>query len=173
MIDPMGRLGVDVGGVIIELSDGNEDTSFFGDNYLRTPPLDGVFEALAALVPLFDEMYVVSKCAEPTEQRTRDWLAHHDFHARTGIGPERLRFCRTRPEKGPIAAELGLTHFVDDRLEVLSHLDTVPHRYLMRPREDEVAAHRAHLAGVQRVESWPELVARISTDAGEGATDRR
>ncbi|MEU5938059.1 hypothetical protein ABZ807_02545 [Micromonospora sp. NPDC047548] len=162
----MRRLGVDVGGVIIERSDGDEDTSFFGDNYLRTPPLDWVFEALAEVVPLFDEVYVVSKCAEPTERRTRDWLAHHDFHARTGIGPHRLRFCRTRPEKGPIAARLGLTHFVDDRLEVLGYLDTVPHRYLLRPRADEVAAYRAHLAGVQRVESWPELVALISARGG-------
>ncbi|MGK5442433.1 hypothetical protein ACSNN7_11520 [Micromonospora sp. URMC 105] len=168
----MGRLGVDVGGVIIELSDGTEDTSFFGDGYLRTPPVDGMFEALAALVPLFDEVYVVSKCAEPTERRTRDWLAHHDFHARTGIGPERLRFCRTRPEKGPIAAGLGLTHFVDDRLEVLGYLDTVPHRYLLQPREDEVAAHRGHLAGVQRVQSWPELVARIRAGGGDGAGER-
>ncbi|GAA4570717.1 hypothetical protein GCM10023176_29910 [Micromonospora coerulea] len=93
--------------------------------------------------------------------RTRHWLAHHDFHRRTGIGPERLRFCRTRPEKGPIAARLGLTHFVDDRLEVLGYLDTVGHRYLFRPRPDEVTAHAAHLAGVHRVESWPELAATL------------
>ncbi|MEV4478158.1 hypothetical protein [Micromonospora coxensis] len=157
----MGRLGVDVGGVIIELSDGDDDTSFFGPAYLRTPPVDGVVEALAAVVPLFDEVHVVSKCAEPTERRTRHWLAHHGFHARTGIGPERLHFCRTRPEKGPIAARLGLTHFVDDRLEVLGHLDTVPHRYLFRPRPDEVEAYREHLPGVRRVQSWPELAAEL------------
>ncbi|MGC5019570.1 hypothetical protein [Micromonospora sp. DT47] len=157
----MRRLGVDVGGVIIERSEGTDDTSFFGPNYLRTPPVAGVFEALAELVPRFDEAYVVSKCEEPTERRTREWLAHHDFHARTGIGPERLHFCRTRPEKGPIAAQLGLTHFVDDRLEVLGHLDTVPYRYLFRPRQDEVDAYAAQLAGVRRVESWPELVAAL------------
>lgn len=157
----MRRLGVDVGGVIIEPSDGDEDTSFFGANYLRTPPVAGVFEALAELVPRFDAAYVVSKCGAETELRTRHWLAHHDFHRRTGIGPERLRFCRTRPEKGPIAARLGLTHFVDDRLEVLGYLDTVGHRYLFRPRPDEVTAHAAHLAGVHRVESWPELAATL------------
>ncbi|MEV0808060.1 hypothetical protein [Micromonospora sp. NPDC050200] len=169
----MRRLGVDVGGVIIERSDGDEDTSFFGDNYLRTPPLDGVFEALAEVVPLFDEAYVVSKCSEPTERRTREWLTDHDFHARTGIGPERLRFCRTRPEKGPIAARLGLTHFVDDRLEVLGHLDTVPHRYLLRPRQDEVDAYAALLPGVHRVESWPELVARVVAGGAGATADRR
>ncbi|MEH0936575.1 hypothetical protein [Micromonospora psammae] len=161
MIEHMRRLGVDVGGVIIELSDGNEDTSFFGGNFLRTPPMDSVFDVLAEVVPLFDEAYVVSKCGAETEQRTRRWLAHHDFHGRTGIGPERLRFCRTRPEKAPIAAGLGLTHFVDDRLEVLGYLDTVPHRYLLRPRPDEVDAYRRHLPGVRQVESWPELAAAL------------
>lgn len=163
MIPCMRRLGVDIGGVIIQHSDvppGNEDTSFFGDNYLRTPPMPGVFEALARLTgEVFgDEVYLVSKCGEQTERRSLAWLAHHDFHARTGIPAEHVRFCRSRPEKAPIAAGLGLTHFVDDRLEVLSYLDSMPHRFLFRPREDEVAAYAAHLPGVRRVESWPELV---------------
>ncbi|MFC4147194.1 hypothetical protein ACFO0M_13135 [Micromonospora mangrovi] len=164
----MRRLGVDVGGVIIERTAGDDDTSFFGPDYLRTPPLAGVFEALAALVPRFDEAYVVSKCTEPTEERTRQWLAHHDFHTRTGIGPDRLYFCRTRPEKGPIAARLGLTHFVDDRLDVLTCLDTVPHRYLLGAREGEVTG--VEQAGVHRVESWPELAATLAAQLAADPT---
>ncbi|MCI4065378.1 hypothetical protein MRQ36_23550 [Micromonospora sp. R77] len=162
----MRRLGVDVGGVIIERSDGDDDTSFFGPDYLRTPPLTGVFEALAALVPRFDEAYVVSKCSEPTERRTRDWLAHHDFAARTGIDPDRWYFCATRPEKGPIAARLRLTHFVDDRLDVLTCLDTVPHRYLLGAPRSAVAA--AQEAGVHRVASWPELAAVLAAQLTPG-----
>ncbi|MFJ6197688.1 hypothetical protein [Micromonospora sp. NPDC092111] len=158
----MGRLGVDVGGVVIEPTSRDDDTSFFGPNYLRTPPVPGVFEGLAALVPLFDETHVVSTCGERTERHTRAWLDHHDFYTRTGIAPERLHFCRTRPAKAPVAARLGLTHFVDDRLEVLGYLDTVGHRYLFRPYPPELAAHAAHLPGVHRVESWSELVAALT-----------
>lgn len=159
----MDALGVDIGGVIIQPADDDADTSFFGDNYLRTPRMPGAFEGLAELVAqVFGErVFLVSKCGEQTERRTREWLAHHDFFARTGISPERLRFCRTRPEKALIAAELGLTHFVDDRLEILGYLDTVANRYLFRPYEPEVAAHAAHLPAVRRVESWPELVAAL------------
>jgi hypothetical protein len=58
-------------------------------------------------------------------------------------------------------SELGITHFVDDRLEVLSYLDAVPNRYLFRPRADEVDAHRRFLAYVQVVDSWTELVQAI------------
>ncbi|MFF5180955.1 hypothetical protein ACFY2Q_23245 [Micromonospora sp. NPDC000316] len=157
----MRRLGVDIGGVLIEPSDEDADTSFFGANYLRTPMVDGAFDALAALGPAFDEVHLVSKCGEATERRTRGWLAHHDFSARTGIPADRVHFCRTRRAKAPIARELGLTHFVDDRLEVLGYLDSVPYRFLFRPRPAEVAAHAALLPHVHRVESWPDLTSLL------------
>ncbi|MGK5739669.1 hypothetical protein [Micromonospora sp. URMC 103] len=157
----MRRLGVDIGGVIIEPADDDADTSFFGAHYLRTPQVAGAFEALATLAADVDEVHLVSKCGEDTERRTREWLAHHGFHDRTGIPVDRLHFCRTRAAKAPIARRLGLTHFVDDRLEVLGYLETVPHRYLFRGRPAEVAAHAAHLAGVHRVGSWPEVVSAL------------
>ncbi|MDG4838041.1 hypothetical protein O7631_16090 [Micromonospora sp. WMMD967] len=164
MITRMRRLGVDIGGVIIEPADGDADTSFFGAHYLRTPVVHGAFDALAALGPAFDEVHLVSKCGEATERRTREWLAHHDFAARTGIPVERLHFCRTRPDKAPIAERLGLTHFVDDKLEVLGYLTSVPHRFLFRPRPAEVAARAALLPLVHRVESWPELTSLLRAD---------
>lgn len=164
MINAMRRLGVDIGGVIIEPADDDADTSFFGAHYLRTPAVVGAFDALSALGPAFDEVHLVSKCGEATERRTRDWLAHHDFPARTGIPVERVHFCRTRPDKAPIARRLGLTHFVDDKLEVLGYLDSVPHRILFRPRKAEVAAHAALLPRVRRVESWSELTPLLRTD---------
>ena len=158
-------LGVDIGGVIIQPADDDADTSFFGDHYLRTPPMPGAFDGLAALVArrFGTAVHLVSKCGALTEARTRDWLAHHDFYARTGVPKDHLHFCRTRAGKAPIAAELGLTHFVDDKLEVLSHLTTVPHRFLFRPAETEVRAHAAHLAVVKRVETWPDLVRALVT----------
>ncbi|MGI5149084.1 hypothetical protein ACQEVC_22425 [Plantactinospora sp. CA-294935] len=178
------KIGIDIGGVVVQQVDRlypadqttgpepisadppggpeTEDTALLAD-FRRTPPMPGAFEAVAALVAeMFGEhVYLVSKCGERVERRTRLWLDHHDFYPRTGVRPENVHFCRTRQGKAPIAAALGLTHFVDDRLEVLSYLETVPHRYLFRPREPEVRSHRSHLAAVRRVESWPELMALI------------
>lgn len=159
----MEALGVDVGGVIIQPTDDDADTSFFGDHYLRTPAMPGAFDGLAALVAgrFGRAVHLVSKCGEQTEARTREWLAHHDFYRHTRILPENVHFCRTRAAKGPIAAELRLTHFVDDKLEVLSYLSSVPHRFLFRPRPAEVAAYAEHLSAVHPVASWPELVAAL------------
>lgn len=118
------RLGVDIGRVIIAGSTPDDgDTSFFRgslDDAKRTPPVEGVFEALAVLVERFDrQVWLVSKCQERVERRTRAWLEHHHLSERAGLNPEHLRFCRRRPEKAPICAELGITHFIDDRIDVL------------------------------------------------------
>jgi hypothetical protein len=146
-MDPMSRLGVDIGRVIIA-GDG-PDTSFVGgseEDALRAPPIDGAFEALTRLRDHFaGRLWLVSKCGAKVQARTRSWLAHHCFFEQTGIDPVNLRFCRTRPEKAPICAELGITCFIDDRFDVLAEMrDTVATRILFgacaAPTPDVVAA---------------------------------
>ncbi len=158
------KLGVDVGGVIIDRVNDNTDTSFFGDNYLRTTAVPGAFEALARLnAGRFEgQIHLVSKCGPRIEARTRTWLAHHGFHATTGIPETHLRFCRRRPDKGPICAALGISHFVDDRLEVLTYLTGVQRRYLFRPVETEVARHASAGLDITRVETWAQLLDHLS-----------
>jgi len=158
-----GRLGVDIGGVIIERTDESDDTSFWGENYLDTPEVDGAMAAIAALREerFGDAVYLVSKCGQETEERARRWLAHNRFYEKTGLSPAHVRYCRKRHEKAPICSELGITHFVDDRLEVLSYLDDVPHRYLFRPSDAEVAGYSEFLDRVRRVDSWNEAQAAI------------
>nr|WP_246425527.1 hypothetical protein [Streptomonospora nanhaiensis] len=125
-------LGVDVGGVIIRRSDGDQDTSFFGEHPMRTPAVEGAFEALAELAagPFDGRVYVISKAKPDTAHRTIEWLHHHDFERRTGITRERMHFVLNRGDKAPVCERLGITHFVDDRIDVLRHLTMVPHRYL-------------------------------------------
>jgi hypothetical protein len=67
----------------------------------------------------------VSKCGKRVEARTRTWLAQRRFFAVTGIDPAHLLFCRTRPEKAPICERLGITCFVDDRLDVLASMQGI------------------------------------------------
>jgi hypothetical protein len=130
--EPRNTLGVDVGGVIVRLAEGGEDTSFFGNRPLETPATDGVFEALAALTagPFAGRVHLVSVAGPKVSAATRAWLHHHRFFERTGIPDAHLHFVRKRREKAPVCERLGITHFVDDRVEVLVHLSAVPRRYL-------------------------------------------
>jgi hypothetical protein len=140
-------LGIDIGRVIISASDasGRSDTSFLsGDEQraLQTPPSPGAFEAITDLVRAFQgRVWLVSKCGPRIQQLTRRWLERQRFFSCTGLSPERVLFCLKRPEKRDHCEAIGATHFVDDRLDVLSHLvGLVPHLYWFGHQSGAVAA---------------------------------
>lgn len=157
------RLGVDIGGVLIDRINDDTDTSFFGDNFLRTTAVPGAIDAIRQLSDrrFGGHIHLVSKCGPRVEQKSRDWLAHHDFFRATGVDPAHLHFCRQRQEKAPICETLELTHFIDDRLEVLGYLESVPNLYLFHPTAGEVEKHARHLHRVHRVESWDEVLTAL------------
>lgn len=125
-------IGIDIGGVLIRPARESGDTSFFSSAYLETPTVDGAFEAVQRLnQEVFpNAVYLVSKAKSGTARKTREWLAHNNFHAIAGIPLERVYFCERREDKAPIARRLGLSAFIDDRLDVLEHLESVAIRVL-------------------------------------------
>ncbi len=156
-------LGVDIGGVIIDRVNDGTDTSFFTDNYLRTTAVPGVFDALRQLVEkrFGDKVFLVSKCGRRVQAKTLHWLDYHRFYDLTGIRREHVYFCRERHEKAGICEKLRITHFVDDRLEVLSNLTTVGTLYLFKPRPDEVQRFASFLNRVKQVNSWQEILQEL------------
>ncbi|GAA3345231.1 hypothetical protein GCM10020358_51500 [Amorphoplanes nipponensis] len=162
------RLGVDIGRVIIGGSTvpGGSDTQFFsGDTarMLATPAVPGAFDTLARLAPRFDQVWLISKCGERVQRHTRQWLDHHDFAARTGIPRDHLRFCLRRPDKAGHCAQLGITHFIDDKLDVHQALrGVVAHRYLFGPQRTPPPAWVRHTG------TWREVEAAIGRDIVAG-----
>lgn len=120
----MNRLGIDIGRVIIDGSshpDGGDTAFFSGDRatLLRTPAMPLAFETIARLTALFDrQVWLVSKAGPRVQQRSLDWLHHHDFFTHTGIPATNVRFCLRRADKAIHCTELAITHFIDDNLEV-------------------------------------------------------
>src|SRR5690606_6586079 len=127
------RLGIDIGRVII--GGFGHDTSFLnGDEAtaLRTPALFGALSTIALYVrALSARVWLVSKAGPRIEHRTRKWLAQHRFFDRTGLALDHVRFCRRRPDKAEHARALSLTHFIDDRLDVLVHLRGLVERLVL------------------------------------------
>ena len=133
------KLGIDVGRVLIAPdTPGSADTSFIGgslEDALRTPPMEGMFDQVPALVAQAQTAWLVSKAGPRVQAKTIAWLQHHRFHERTGLPVAQVAFCRERADKAPICRRLGLTHFIDDRADVLIHLaGVVRHRYLFGPQ---------------------------------------
>jgi len=155
------KLGIDIGRVIIapDAAD-QDDTSFIGgtiEHALATPPYDGMFDVLPEIVRYFQgRVWLVSKARKSVQEKTRRWLVHQRFFERTGITAGNLRFCLERVEKAERCRELGITHFIDDRQDVLHHMaGIVEHRYLFGPQADRAPAD------LVRVESWSSVLRTI------------
>ncbi|MEU8899579.1 hypothetical protein [Nocardia sp. NPDC048505] len=136
---------------------GDADTVFLDggfDEAMRTPPSPGAFEVLARLSESFGgRVWVISKCGPRVQQRTRQWLDHHRFYARTGVPEGNLRFCLKRAQKAGHCAELGITHMIDDRIEVHEALrDLVPHLYLFGAQTQSVPEWVRHVPTWEDVE---------------------
>lgn len=157
------RLGIDIGRVLIAAEGaGGADTSFIGGSLqdaLATPPYEGMFDAVAPLVERFEgRVWLVSKCGPSVQAKSRAWLQHHRFFERTGIAPANLRFCLQRPQKADHCRDLRITHFIDDRTDVLRHLEgIVPNRYLFGPQSKPVT-----VAGLVLLPSWNDAAAIVA-----------
>ncbi|MEV5825335.1 hypothetical protein AB0L25_07160 [Spirillospora sp. NPDC052242] len=163
------RLGIDFGRVIQggSRAPGNADTAFLGgslEEALASPATDGAFDVLPELVALVGgRAWIISKAGDRVRARTLAWLDHHDFYRRTGLARENVRFCRKRADKALHCAELGITHMIDDRLDVHRALrGTVPHLYLFGPQETVPE-------WVRHVPTWADA-RRLSGDIGAGRT---
>ena len=140
------RIGIDIGRVIMTpVQGGKADTSFLSgglEKAVQTPPSPGAFEGVRTLVSAFSgRAWLVSKAGPSVQGKTKQWLRHWDFYGETGLPRTHLRFCLERAQKLGHCRQLKITHFVDDRLDVLEHLrGSVARLYLFgeQPGLDEI-----------------------------------
>lgn len=154
------KLGIDVGRVLISPGDeAKPDTSFIGgslEDALNTSPYEGMFDVVPALVRRFDgRVWIVSKCGPRIQARTMQWFDHHRFFERTGIDSRNVRFCLERPEKALHCRKIGITHFIDDRADVLQAMTgVVPNLYLFGPQ-------RAATACAVHLTTWKDVAREL------------
>jgi hypothetical protein len=159
-------LGVDVGGVILDfIRYFDTDLDFRGENYLQTPEIEGAIDSIAQLNKgrFKDRVHVVTRYdTTHGPGRVIEWLESKDFFGRTGIPMERYHPCAERHEKAPICVELGITHFVDDRAEVLSHMiGQVENLYLFKSPDAEKEEFVPVLSNLKKMDSWEELLGQL------------
>lgn len=152
------KLGIDVGRVLISPGDeARPDTSFIGgslEDALNTPAYEGMFEVVPALVDRFgvEQTWIVSKCGPQIQNRTMQWFDRHRFFDRTGIKKENVRFCLQRPDKAVHCRKLGITHFIDDRTDVLGAMvGIVRNLYLFGPQRKKIPD------GMLHVPTWKDV----------------
>lgn len=158
-------LGLDVGGVLVDRVAERTDTSFFGDHPMDTPAVAGALEAIPQLLERFEwRVHIVSKAGPKISALTSQWLGLHGVTGRDGIPLGNVHFVRKRPEKHPICERLGVTHFVDDRLDVLGNLTTVDHRYLFTGGLGDHAPPTQIPGWATAVDTWSRLIGLLEHD---------
>jgi len=155
------RIGIDIGRVII---DGNREDmlrpvtgvrrseSFFG-----IPAVPGAFRTIERLVKRFgtENIHLVSTCSQTNEKKVRMWFIDRGFYKATGVLQDHVIFCRTFEAKAKIAESLRLTHFIDDRPDVLDWMKKVVRvRILFRPEEKEIRRFEGAPEGVIETSVW-------------------
>ena len=125
---------------------------FFSERYLEVPLVPGVLGSLVRLRARFgSQVYLIST----NIRRRREALEILDKHGILHfVGRERVVMCETDAAKADTCRELGISHFVDDRLEVLELLGTVARRYLF---QSDAGASPALPANMLRVSSWSAI----------------
>lgn len=158
-------LGCDIGNVIV----GHDtDNNAFNNSNLEKPPIDSAFESLKECVTIFDHVYIVSKCGERRQAGTLAWLKHHNFYERTGVLEEDVLFCRKRKDKATICTSLGITHFIDDRLEILAYIwgaNPIAKLYLFNSSLKELTRWADAMPNTwHKFFEWPKLLQQMKCD---------
>ena len=158
--NPSGRRwGIDFGGVIIP-HDRERFINCEPAEVVALDPFPFALETITALAARFGgRVWIISKAGRDTQERTRLWLEHNEFHGRTKIPRGNLRFCDTHYDKRGICAELGITDMIDDRFQVHEALSgVVARRYLFGECRDEGVANDL---GLIAVADWTALEALL------------
>ena len=152
-------LGIDIGGVISKFLNDTRSAEADPNAYLLSPAVEDACATIRALVDerFGDRVYLVSKCRWRMQFKTRNWLREQRIYDEAKIWPDQVYFCLERSDKAEICKVLGITHFIDDRLEILGSLRTVPHKILFHPNPTEIERHKLFLPQVTRVETWKEV----------------
>ena len=119
------RFGVDLGGVLWPFV--RDDDNLSTELALSIGPLEAARDWMASLVSRIgaDNVFIVSKVGVRGERMWAQVLQESGFYRDTGMRPENVHWVRERTGangKAPVVWRLRLTHFVDDRSDVLDDI---------------------------------------------------
>lgn len=142
------KIGIDIGRTIVDTD--NPDK----------PPFPEAIRVIRRLVDFYGDknVFIVSKVTDAQKLRALRWIRRTRFHEETDMREENVEFCLERHEKAPICQRLGVTAFIDDRVDVLSHMrGIVSHRILFRANHASPKDGQMGSGGVIRASSWKQI----------------
>lgn len=156
------KIGIDVNGVIADSRTPRYNTK----KYSIFSVMDGSIPTLKKLADQIgaENIFIISRVKIPQlSLLTGIWLETHKFLQRTGISLDNVIICHNLKDKAPIAQELGITHFIDDRLKVLKYFPDNIRRIAFNPEQSELDSYPEIINKISIVKNWDEVEKLIYT----------
>jgi hypothetical protein len=158
---PRRGIGVDIGGVVIDHATSEALLQGQFDAVREVPGAVNTLRWLHRVGGYERGVHLVSRCGAEVEAATLACFDARDVWGRTGLPRDHVHFVRTTVDKAEVARALGVSHFVDDRLDVLRSMPDVANRYLFAPTPEFADRAATEDPTIRRVDSWVELRVRI------------
>lgn len=112
-------------------------------------------EVIARCVKHCKKVYIISKVTPEQKIGLLRWVYDNNFYKQTGLTRTDIHFCTERYEKGPIARDLKINCFIDDRPEVMVWMPKNVYKILFQPIRMDVVKWGQEDTDI--VNSWNEI----------------
>ena len=153
-------LGVDLGNVIIDhFAFGTTRKFLISGDYCKIKPVENSIECIKDLARIsFDKVIIIYNATDFAYSKIQNWLSHWDLTE--DINNSSIQIVRSSlgRDKSFDCKRLNVTHFVDDRLEVILKLrNEVKNLYLFRPQDQEVMNNKTQEVFWEKANCWVDL----------------
>jgi len=117
-------------------------------------PTEGAVDALRELVRrrFGEKVHLISYCPPERQQYRRERFEEkifedpitkqrYNFYDWTGVLREHVHFCAEASDKAVVCSKVAATHYVENQIEALKHICTVPFLHLFHPLPEECVAN--------------------------------
>lgn len=181
------RIGLDLDGVIIDLTDIKIETArefgykllpqetppfimkqkismdiyrkiqklIYGDKTLLAKPIKKALKSIADLKNFDYQLFIISRRNQDSQKPALIWLEKNDIFL--SIPRQNIFFVKEDRDKERIASKIGVEIFIDDSLDVLQEIKSVPQRFLFDPFK----VHKNISKEIKQISSWGEFINAI------------
>lgn len=150
------KIGIDINGVLAN----NKLSHITTRDYSIFSVMKNAINVIKRLVKHYgaENIYIVSRVqSHQLSFITGVWMETHNFLQKTNIPLENVKICTRLKDKSRIAEKLNITHFIDDRPEVLSYFSKNTILIAYQSPKNEIEKYPDVASRAIIVNSWNEV----------------
>lgn len=150
------KIGIDIVGVLAD----DKKPFIRAGEYVIFSLMKDAIEVVGRIVNKFgaENVFIVSRVtSHQTALATGIWMETHQFLQKTKLPLENVHLCTRHGEKTEVAKKLGITHFIDNKLNVLDYFDDNVELLAFRVEKSEAEEYPGLLQRIIFIDSWQEI----------------